>query len=149
MYTTFLILHSWLRWLALLAGLGATAAALLGGDPRRADRWGLWLTIALDVQLLIGLLLYFVVSPNMQIVRDHFAESMRTPGLRFWAVEHVGMMLIAVVCAHIGRVQARKARNVAARRRRQLIWFGLATLFMLLGMPWPGTVSGRPLFRLS
>jgi hypothetical protein len=58
------------------------------------------------------------------------------------------MMLAAVVVAHVGRVLGRKARTPESRRRRTLICFGLATILMFIGTPWPGMRAGRPLFRI-
>jgi heme A synthase len=151
MYTTILIVHSWMRWLALIAGVGVTFAAVMGRvEPENespADRWGLVAMTALDIQMLLGLLLYLVVSPNMAEIRAHFGEAMQSAQLRFWAVEHLTAMLVAVIVAHVGRVLARKARTPTARRRRLIICFGVSTLAMILGMPWPGTPAGRPLFR--
>jgi hypothetical protein len=151
MYSLVLLLHSWVRWAALVAGIGAMAAALGDRSPggTGADRWGRALVTALDLQLLLGLLLYFVVSPNMAAIREHFSEAMQNRGLRFWAVEHVTMMFVAVVLAHVGRVLARRAATPRAKRTRLLVCFGLATLAMFAGMPWPGLPYGRPLFRLS
>jgi uncharacterized membrane protein HdeD (DUF308 family) len=151
MYSLVLILHSWIRWAALVAGVGATVAAFGDRSPEggAADRWGFALVMALDLQLLLGLLLYFAVSPNMAAIRDHFGEAMQNRGLRFWAVEHVTMMLAAVVLAHVGRVLARKAPTPGAKRSRLLVCFGLSTILMLAGIPWPGLPYGRPLFRLS
>ena len=34
-----------------------------------------------------------------------------------------------------------------AKRTRLLACFGLATILIVLGMPWPGRPGGRPLFR--
>jgi hypothetical protein len=149
MYTAFLVLHSWLRWLALGAGVAATAAAI-GGDRGSAaapNRWGLIFLIAMDLQLVIGLLLYFVVSPTMEAIRANMGEAMRSAQLRFFAVEHLSGMLVALVLVHAGRVLARRAATPAARRRRELICYGLATLIMLLSIPWPGLPYGRPLLR--
>jgi hypothetical protein len=73
---------------------------------------------------------------------------MPNPQLRFWAVEHVSGMFVALVIVHVGRVLSRKAVTPASRRRRQMICYGLATLLMMLLVPWPGTAAGRPLFRL-
>ena len=150
MYAAFLLLHSWIRWVALAAGIAATVSAVRGVSSRepRADRWGLVLTIALDVQLVIGFLLYFAVSPVMESIRANFAAAMPNPQLRFWAVEHVSGMFVALVIVHVGRVLSRKAVTPASRRRRQMICYGLATLLMMLLVPWPGTAAGRPLFRL-
>lgn len=151
MYSTLLLIHSWVRWLAIVAAVGATFAAVTGrvqSERSPADRWGLIAMTALDIQLLLGLILYLVVSPNMAEIRAHFGEAMRTPQLRFWAVEHLTTMLVAVVLAHVGRVLARKAATPVKKRTRLIVCFGLATLLMIVGTPWPGTRAGRPLFRL-
>ena len=152
MYTLVLLLHSWLRWAALVAGVAATFTSFsdrsgpLGRG--RADMWGLVLMMVLDIQMLLGLLLYLVLSPfTAEALRD-FGAAMKSPGLRFFAVEHLALMLVAVVLTHVGRVMARKATTADAKRMRMTICFGLATLLIVLGIPWPGMASGRPLFRL-
>jgi hypothetical protein len=149
MYTFVLALHSWVRWIAVIAGVGAVAAALTErpGD-RRADPWGIALVTSLDIQLLLGLLLYLVLSPNIAAIREHFGEAMRSRELRFWAVEHLTMMFIAVALAHVGRVLGKKASTPGSRRTRLLICYGAATIAMLAGIPWPGLPYGRPLLRL-
>jgi len=151
MYTTVLLLHSWIRWIALVAVVGVTLAALRGkveGDRSIADRWGLAAMMALDLQMLLGLLLYLGLSPNMQEILNHFGESMKRADTRFWAVEHISTMFIAIALSHVGRVLARKAATPAAKRTRLLVCFGLATLLILAGMPWPGRAGGRDLFRI-
>jgi heme A synthase len=150
MYSTVLLIHSWVRWIALVAAVGTTLAALRGkveGSESLADRWGLIAMMVLDTQLLLGLLLYFVVSPNMKAILDNFGASMKDPVARFWAVEHTTAMFAAIALAHVGRVLARKAKTTAAKRTRLLVCFGLATILMFVGMPWPGRPGGRPLFR--
>jgi hypothetical protein len=150
MYTTVLTVHSWIRWIALIAAVGTTMAALRGkveGANSLADGWGLIAMMVLDVQLLLGLLLYFVTSPNMRAILDNFGGAMKDSALRFWAVEHTSAMFAAIAMAHIGRVLARKATTPAAKRTRLLICFGLATVLIILGMPWPGRPGGRELFR--
>jgi hypothetical protein len=85
----------------------------------------------------------------MQEILSHFGASMKDPALRFWAVEHITAMMGAVILTHAGRVLARKATTGAGKRTRLLVCAGLATLLMLVGMPWPGRPGGRDLFRLS
>src|SRR5262249_34894360 len=147
MYTTILVLHSWIRWLALFAGVAATIAVARDASSRGSagssatslpDRFGVILTAALDAQLLLGLLLYFVVSPNMAEIRAHFGDAMKDPVARFWAVEHITTMLGAVIAAHVGRVLARKTPDANSRRMKLLICYGIATVLMFLAVPWPG-----------
>jgi hypothetical protein len=152
MYTLVLGLHSWLRWVALVAGVAATLTALANRPDMsrsgRADAWGFALMMALDVQMLLGLLLYLVLSPfTAEAMRD-FGAAMKSSGLRFFAVEHVTLTLAAVVLAHVGRILARKAQTPGSKRTRMFVCFGLATILMVLAIPWPGMAYGRPLFRL-
>lgn len=150
MYTTVLALHSWVRWIALIAVVGTALAALRGrvsGANSLADRWGLAAMMALDIQLLLGLLLYFVVSPNMSAILENFGGAMKDPALRFWAVEHTASMFGAIALAHVGRVWARKAGSDSAKRQRLLTCFGIALALISIGMPWPGRPGGRPMFR--
>ena len=153
MYSILLVLHSWIRWLALAAGVAATIAAVMDrgsatGEKTAVDRLGLVLIISLDIQLVLGVLLYFGVSPLMREIRANFGGSMRESAARFYAVEHIGTMLLAVVFAHVGRVVARSMRTPAAKRTRLILHYGIATLFMIAGTPWPGRPGGRPLFRV-
>jgi len=147
MYTIVLGLHSWIRWIALVAAFGTIIAAVRRRDAV-ADRWALIAMSTLDLQMLLGLLLYLAVSPNMREILANFGASMKDPVARFWAVEHISAMFGAVVAAHIGRVLARKAKSPDSSRRRLLIAFSTATILMLVGMPWPQRPGGRPLFRV-
>jgi hypothetical protein len=149
MYTVVLFLHSWLRWLALGAGGAAVFAAFgkSGADVRRVERWGLLFMIALDTQLLLGLLLYGLLSPFTRQAMQDFGGAMRDPLLRFWAIEHFVMMLIAAILVHVGRVLARNTTDPEKKRKRMLVCFGLALLLILVGIPWPWMSVGRPFFR--
>ena len=152
MYSLLLGVHSWVRWVVLLACLLALYRAITGvsgGRPWTAadNKSGVWLTASLDLQMLIGLLLYGVLSPVTAEAFNDFGAAMRNPQLRFWAVEHLTGMIAAVALAHIGRVRIRRAADAAAKHRTALVFFGLALLAMVLSIPWPGLVSGRVLFR--
>jgi hypothetical protein len=103
--------------------------------------------LALDLQVLFGLVLYFGLSPFTRDALADVAAALRTPLLRFWAVEHIGAMFGAAVAVRIGRVLAMGAPTPAARERHRLIWFGIAELVMIAGVPWPGLDVGRPWFR--
>lgn len=142
-YTITLIVHSWLRWAVLAAGL---AAALRGGSDRN-DTAGRWFTILLDTQFLLGLLLYFVLSPITAAALDDFGGAMKVPQLRFFAVEHTFGMLVGITLAHIGRGRVKKA-SPEKRGRTALIFYGLALLVILASIPWPGMPAGRALFRI-
>jgi hypothetical protein len=151
MYTLVLTLHSWLRWLAIVAGIAATVTAASDRSPAggrsRADLWGLIFMMVLDIQMLLGLLLYLVLSDITKTAMQNFGAAMRVPVTRFFAVEHVTLTIAAVILVHVGKVMARRATSTDARRMRMLLCFGLATALILLAIPWPGMPAERPLFR--
>jgi hypothetical protein len=151
LYAIVLTIHSWLRWIVLLAGITAfirSASGASRGTPwtRADDRAGFWFSILLDVQVLVGLVLYVFLSPFTHAAFGNLGDAMRNSGLRFWAVEHTTGMIIAIGLVHIGRARLRKADE---RRRHRIasIFYGLALVAMAISIPWPGTHAARPLLR--
>jgi hypothetical protein len=152
MYSTILTLHSWVRWAVLLAGVFAFVRAAAGWSGRRPwtaadNRAGLVFVSALDLQVLVGLWLYFVLSPFTTGALRDFGAAMRLPDVRYWVVEHPFGMLLGVVLAHIGRVQVRRAADAVRKHKRATIFFGIALLAIAVSVPWPGSPNGRDLFR--
>jgi len=152
MYSAFLLIHSILRWAVILTGLFAVARAIGGVTGRKPwsradDSSGRWFSIAVDLQFLIGLTLYLALSP---FIRDAWADigaTMRNAPLRFFVVEHVFGMIVALGFVHVGRVKIRRATVAAQRHKTAAVFFGVALVVLLLSIPWPGTPGGRPLFR--
>jgi hypothetical protein len=152
MYTTVLMLHSWLRWVVLLTRLLAVLRGLSGWNGARPwtpsdARAGSWFAAAIDLQLVLGLILYFALSPITLAALQDFGGAMGSSGLRFWAVEHVFGMLVAIALAHIGRARIKKTVDERRRHRVGAIFFGLALLAILASIPWPGMPNARPLLR--
>jgi hypothetical protein len=160
-YAVVLTIHSWLRWAALLLAIAATvnAARPLPADvsagSAAASRvswtkswWDTLLMLAVDLQVLVGLFLYFGLSPFTKQAMENIGEAIQVPPLRFWAIEHAGGMFAAVILVRMGRVLASNAKEPSAARQRRLICFALATLLMVAVIPWPGLPMGRPLFRI-
>ncbi len=152
MYNSVLVLHSWLRWVVLIAGLLVVVRAAMGMNGQ--TRWGagdernvkIFLG-SLDLQFLLGLLLYGVLSPIVRLAMSDVAGAMRNGDSRFWLVEHLAGMLVAVVFAHVGRGKLKKAADDGSKQRMAALFFGIAMVVMLLSIPWPGMPAARPLFR--
>jgi len=151
MYSAALFIHSWIRWAVVFAGLYAFIRAALGTSRRSPwtpadDRAGFWFVTALDLQMVVGLILYFLLSPLTAAALHNFGGAMKDPILRFWAVEHVVGMIIGIALAHIGRARARKTDSLR-RHRVAAIFFGLALVVIFASIPWPGSPHGRPLLH--
>jgi hypothetical protein len=152
MYSAFLVLHSTLRWVVLVLALIALARAIGGVTGKRewkpADQSiGGWFVGSLDLQLLLGLILYIFLSPFTREAWGDIAATMKNAPLRFFAVEHLTGMMIAVALAHVGRAKTKKATDAAERHKSALIFYALAIVVIVLSIPWPGTPGGRPLLR--
>jgi hypothetical protein len=152
MYSAFLGVHSYLRWVVVIAGLLVIARAIMGVAGRRdwsaGETTGVKVfTIALDLQFLIGLLLYVWLSPFMRDAWADMAATMRNAPLRFFAVEHVTGMLIGLALAHVGKSKIGKAADAAQKHKLAVIFFSLAMVVIMLSIPWPGMPGGRPLLR--
>jgi len=153
MYSAALVLHSWLRWAILILAVVAVVRAIggRGGRPWTPadDAVGKYFIIALDVQFLVGVLLYAFFSPiTTQIIFPAFGAAMGNSILRFWAVEHLFGMLIANGLAHVGRVKVLKATSDSRKHTLAAIFYGIALIVILASIPWPGMAAGRPVFRL-
>jgi hypothetical protein len=145
MYGFFLAIHNILRWVVLVLLVVAVVRALMGLFGERewtaTDRKvGLFSTIAVDTQLLVGLILYFVYSPITTAALRDFSAAMGVSNSRFFAVEHVFFMVLVLVFAHLGSTLTKRKEGSKAKHTQAAIWFGLALLLVILGIPW-----GRPL----
>ena len=141
MLTGFLHMHNTLRWLLLICLLITLLKYLvgwLGNHPwKKSDNiLGLVFTSLMDIQLLTGLVLYFFLSPITKIVFSDFGAAMKDSELRFYAVEHFSMMLIAVVLVHIGRAKSKKVKADRTKFKTAFIFFFIALIIMLAAIPW-------------
>ena len=141
MYTGFLHLHNTLRWLILLSlviTLVKYVSGWLGNQTwKKTDNiLGVVFTSLMDLQLLIGLVLYFFLSPVTKLAMADFGAAMKDSGIRFYAVEHFSMMLIAVVLVHIGRAKSKKAKTDSAKFKTATIFFLIALAVILAAIPW-------------
>lgn len=147
-YVVMLTLHNVLRWVVIGTAVFALVRMFGGLLARRGwlmldGKAGQWFTIALDVQLVVGLLLYFVFSPITTTAFANMGAVMSNSVLRFYVVEHILLMVVAVVLAHVGTMTARRAATDRARFMRGAIFYSLAVLSVVAAIPWD-----RPLLRL-
>jgi mono/diheme cytochrome c family protein len=154
MYALFLLIHSWLRWLVLLAAIYAAvqaARALSAKKPFRSgdERLNRAFVGLVDLQFMVGLALYLFLSPIVQGAFANMKAAMRSAPLRFFAIEHITAMLIALALAHVGRARLRRAGDDAKRQRNALLSSAGFLVIALIGMPWPMLKHGRPLLRTA
>lgn len=141
MYDILLYTHSLLRYLLLLALLLTVLNAYLkwnGNKPYTAidNKLSLYTMIFTHMQLVLGLVLY-IISDKVQIALMEMPEAMSETVLRYWAVEHITAMLIAVALITVGRVRSKKSNEDKAKHKQIAIWMGIGLMIILLSIPWP------------
>jgi hypothetical protein len=130
-------------WLLIVSIAGVRAGGAWAPKHERLHKQFL---AVLDTQLLLGLFLYFFLSPITAAARANMAIAMKDAQLRFFSVEHIATMLIAVAVAHVGRVRS-KRREGRLRYRSTFITQTLWLVLTMIAIPWPGLDIGRPIFR--
>jgi uncharacterized membrane protein len=130
--------HSGLRWIVLILLLAAifnAVSAMNKGTYEKKDKMlNLFTMISLHTQLLLGLILYFV-NHNHRI--NFTAGWMKDAMNRFYGMEHVLLMLIAIVLVTIGRKKAEKATDTKAKHKKIAVFYTIALVLILAAIPWP------------
>ena len=140
MYELLKGLHNILRWVVVLGGVYALVTAYRGLFSRAPwttsdQRAGLIFTSSLNLQLVLGLLLYFV-SPLIQGALQNMGAAMGNDQLRFFTVEHASIMILAIVAAQLGYSLAKRAPDDRAKFVRASVGYTVAALLVAYAIPW-------------
>ena len=144
-------IHNFIRWMVIVLGFVAVVKAFVGWmnnkEWTRIDRnIGLMFSISVDVQTIVGLLLYFVYSNlGLKALKTGYLSSIMSDGIqRFFAVEHGLLMVLGLAFVHLGSASPRKTESNKDKFRRASIYFLIALVLIVAGVPW----SFRPLFPI-
>lgn len=141
MYEAIQIVHSYWAYLVLLVLVLATFNAIiktLGKKPFGPQdfRISLFTLIVSHLQLLIGLVLYFI-SPYFNVLLESGMEGvMGNDTIRLYVVEHPLTMIISVVLITVGYSKHKKKLASNKKFRTIAIFYALALLAMLSRIPW-------------
>ncbi len=130
------VAHSGLRWVALLLLLFAIINAFRsmnsGQYTDKTKKLNLFAMVVLHLQFVIGLGLMFVSG------KVNYSEGwMKIPMWRFFGMEHILMMLIAIVVVTIGRSKTKRLTGSRDKHKRIAIWYTIALIIILAAIPWP------------
>lgn len=140
MYEIILKSHNGLRWimLALLLFVIARSWSAYAGKKsfgKLDNATGGALVGISHLQLLLGFILYFGLSPKTQAAFADFGAAMKNQELRLFAVEHILTMVIAVALIQVGRIFSKKAADDSQKFKKMAFFTTFALLLMLSRMP--------------
>ena len=127
---TLLVLHSWWRWVVLLilvASIGKATAGWLGKQDWTDldEKLSKYYTMSFSIQLVLGFVLYFVSLAGAYTPFHYNASFMRL------SMEHVLMMVIALVVAIVCRGRAKRTDDAVAKLRAIVLGFVLSLIFVM------------------
>ncbi len=127
--------HSGLRWLLLIIILGSIGYAINGLVTKREiddidDRLNKFSVVFAHIQLVLGLMLYFLTNRYANI-------DMADTASRFWGVEHLVGMIAAIALITVGRAKYKRGKTDTDKLKATVIYFSLGLLLMLATIPWP------------
>jgi hypothetical protein len=153
MYTGLLHLHNILRWVILLflvIAIIKTSVGMTSNKPfTKGDRSvGTILMISAHIQFLIGIYQWIAGAWGLKLLQSQgMSEVMKNSVYRFWAIEHLTGMLIAIILITVGRRQAKANISDHAKHKKGFWYYMVALIIILATVPWPFREGiARPLF---
>ena len=136
-YLIFKHVHSVLRWLVLSGLLIVIVRSAIFLIRPWKEKPGEQKIVSMSVsilhlQVLLGLILYFI-SPKVIFS----SESMSSPVLRFYLMEHISLMLLSVILITFGLVFSKKAISPRKKHLRVLLFFCIGLIIIFMAIPWP------------
>jgi len=119
--------HSGWRYLVIILLLVAFINALMGYAGKKPYTEGnrklnVFALISTHIQLLLGLVIY--------VMYGWYKVDSSIPAFRYWKMEHISMMILAVILVTVGNSRSKKAVGAAMKHRAIFVFFGFALLLI-------------------
>lgn len=129
-------LHSYNRYLILIALVFVLYRSWTGWKGKKPfEKIDNTASVALlglaHLQLVLGLIQYFSTSTIVQSAMADMGAAMKNSWLRYFAVEHAFMMVIAIVCIQVGRTLSKKASDDTTKHKKLAVWTTIATVLIV------------------
>jgi len=140
--------HSGWRYVVFLLLVIAVIKALSGWFGNKTYTEGdrklnIFTLISAHIQLLIGLVLYFSEG-------WYKLSSAGAPAVRYFKMEHISMMIIAIILITVGNAKSKKVADAIAKHRTIAVFFGLALILIIVTLLlMVKDVPGRSFFGVS
>ncbi len=137
MYSMLKHAHSGFRWLVLVLLVIAIFNAYTKWQNRKDytssdKKKSLFAMIFTHIQLLIGLVLYFM-SPLVSFQEGFMKEAIT----RFFTIEHTTIMVLAIAVITIGYGKAKRKEDDSQKFKTTFIYYLIGLILILVSIPWP------------
>jgi hypothetical protein len=141
-----------MRWLVLISLMFAVYRSYSGWRANKSfsslDNRTRHITATIvHIQFMLGLWLYFV-SPVVDYFLKNFGQAVHMREIRFFGMEHITMMVVAVTLLTIGSVKTKQADTDQKKFKTMFVWYSISLLIIFLSIPWSfSPFTSRPLYR--
>lgn len=126
--------HSGLRWVAIILLLLAIVNAFTAKSFEKKHKMiNLFTMITLHTQLIIGLVQYFITSGKVKF----FDGWMKEAAFRFYGMEHLMGMLIAIVLITVGYGKSKRGTTDSEKFKPIKLFYLIGFILILASIPWP------------
>lgn len=132
-------IHIFISTITLLAGISTMVLSIQGLTSRRDyGRYDYGVTLVFNValyfQLFLGFLIYYLLRSTLEGPLWEIPNTQNDASLRFWAIEHIALMIFALFLTQLGRVFIKRSKGSSRKFRASLFYFGTSLLLILFSM---------------
>ncbi len=91
-------------------------------------------TIALYIQLFLGFIVYFLLRTSFDHALSEIPVSSNDASLRFWAIEHIALMIFALFLTQLGRIFINRSTASLKRFKASLFYYGISLLLIFYSL---------------
>lgn len=126
--------HSGLRWVAIILLLLAIINAFTSKKFEKKHKMiNLFTMITLHTQLIIGLVQYFITSGKVKFFDGWMKEAV----FRFYGMEHLLGMLIAIVLITVGYSKSKRGVTDSEKFKPIKLFYLIGFILIMASIPWP------------
>ena len=139
LYTFAFKIHIYISTITLLSGILTQVLSIQGWikkrDYTRFDQWSsLIFNIGLYLQLILGFIIYFTLRTSLEGAMWEVPDTENDASLRFWAIEHIALMIFALFLTQMGRVFIKRASQPIRIFKAYVFYYGTALLLILFSV---------------
>lgn len=139
LYTVAFKIHIYISTITLLSGIMTQVLSIQGWSRKRdyakVDKWSSGIfNIGLYLQLILGFLIYFTLRTTLEGAMWEVPDTENDASLRFWAIEHIALMIFALFLTQLGRIFIKRATQPIRKFKASVFYYGTALLLILFSL---------------
>ncbi len=139
LYTIAFKIHIYISTITLLSGIMTLGLSIQGWTKQREysriDEWSsVVFNIGLYLQLILGFIIYFTLRTTLEGSMWQVQNTENDASLRFWAIEHIALMIFALFLTQLGRTFIRRTSQPIRKFKASGFYYGTALMLILFSV---------------